>query len=230
MDMQGKYIFEHKNKKMALLMANNSENIVLSYRDILIGTIKINDYSLKKYDIYVEWKNNVDDFETKITEFNKEYPLIMKYANYYIGLAENAIQLLGEIKNISEKGKYLGRIIEENEYNCKNYMNPFTYVETIKLFDVANYFKYKLYIDEIDYEELEKVKDIIEDEEDKKIFIAIIVYPKEALERMNKILLEQIDEKEMNKYIIKIKKIEDFIKYVQENLLEVNYIKWLEEK
>lgn len=227
---QGKYTIEYKNKKIALLIANNAENIVLNYNDIMSGTFKIENYVIKKYNMYNEWKKIIDDFEKRIVEYNKEYPLIMKYANYYIGLAENAIQLLGETKIKDEKEKYLGRLTKENKYNYKNYMDPFSYVETLKLYDVANYFKYKLYTDEIDYDELEMVKKNLEDEDDKKIFTSIIVFPIEVFKRMDKIMQGQMEEKTIIEYIKKIKKIEEFMIYIQEKIVDENYIKWLEDE
>ena len=226
---QGKHTIKHKNRKMALLMANKAENTVLNYNDIIAGTIEIKDHTIKNYDIYNEWKKIIDNFEENIVKYNKEFQLIMKYANYYIGLAENAIQLLGETKATKETDKYLGRLIKENKYNYKNYVDPFAYIKTLKLYDVANYFKYKLYIDEIDYEELESAKKNLEDEDDKKIFLSIVVFPTEAFERMNKILEEKMDEKAIVENVKRIKKTEQFILYIQNRVINKKYIKLLVE-
>ena len=43
------------------------------------------------------WEAKNDYFEIQIGEIGKKYPNLCNYANYYIGLAENAIQYIKEI-------------------------------------------------------------------------------------------------------------------------------------
>ncbi len=227
MNDKGKYTIDYKNEKLALLMVNEAENIELNYNDILAGTINVTNELLKVYNIYEEWTKKVDSFEKMIMEYNKEYPLIMKYANYYIGLAENAIQLLANTNYSNEDMNYLGHIIEENNYSYINYSNPFNYIKTSKLYDQANYFKYKIYDNKIDYEELEQIKNNLKLEKDKKIFLSLIIFPSEIIEKMISILLNEEKENDLEKYIKKIKDIEKIIKYIQENIINLECLKWL---
>lgn len=227
MNDKGKYTIDYKNEKLALLMVNEAENIELNYNDILAGTINVTNELLKVYNIYEEWTKKVDSFEKMIMEYNKEYPLIMKYANYYIGLAENAIQLLANTNYSNEDMNYLGHIIEENNYSYINYSNPFNYIKTSKLYDHANYFKYKIYDNKIDYEELEQIKNNLKLEKDKKIFLSLIIFPSEIIEKMINILLNEEKENDLEKYIKKIKDIEKIIKYIQENIINLECLKWL---
>ena len=227
MNDKGKYTIDYKNEKIALLMVNEAENIELNYNDILAGTINVTNELLKVYNIYEEWTKKVDSFEKMIMEYNKEYPLIMKYANYYIGLAENAIQLLANTNYSNEDMNYLGHIIEENNYSYINYSNPFNYIKTSKLYDQANYFKYKIYDNKIDYEELEQIKNNLKLEKDKKIFLSLIIFPSEIIEKMINILLNEEKENDLEKYIKKIKDIEKIIKYIQENIINLECLKWL---
>lgn len=227
MNDKGKYTIDYKNEKLALLMVNEAENIELNYNDILAGTINVTNELLKVYNIYEEWTKKVDSFERMIMEYNKEFPLIMKYANYYIGLAENAIQLLANTNYSNEDMNYLGHIIEENNYSYINYSNPFNYIKTSKLYDQANYFKYKIYDNKIDYEELEQIKNNLKLEKDKKIFLSLIIFPSEIIEKMISILLNEEKENDLEKYIKKIKDIEKIIKYIQENIINLECLKWL---
>lgn len=227
MNDKGKYTIDYKNEKLALLMVNEAENIELNYNDILAGTINVTNELLKVYNMYEEWTKKVDSFEKMIMEYNKEYPLIMKYANYYIGLAENAIQLLANTNYSNEDMNYLGHIIEENNYSYINYSNPFNYIKTSKLYDQANYFKYKIYDNKIDYEELEQIKNNLKLEKDKKIFLSLIIFPSEIIEKMINILLNEAKENDLEKYIKKIKDIEKIIKYIQENIINLECLKWL---
>ena len=213
--------------KVNIQLIIKTKNIELNYNDILAGTINVTNELLKVYNIYEEWTKKVDSFEKMIMEYNKEYPLIMKYANYYIGLAENAIQLLANTNYSNEDMNYLGHIIEENNYSYINYSNPFNYIKTSKLYDQANYFKYKIYDNKIDYEELEQIKNNLKLEKDKKIFLSLIIFPSEIIEKMINILLNEEKENDLEKYIKKIKDIEKIIKYIQENIINLECLKWL---
>ncbi len=226
----GNYTIEYKNKKIALLICHGAENIELSLNDILSGIVEVKGIDIEEYDIRSEWKKRIDNFELKIMEYNKEFSIIMKYINYYIGMAENAIQLLEKTEKNESNTVYLGHSILENEYSYRNYVDPLTYVKTLKMYDIANYFKYKFYINGIDYNELEELKYIIKDEQDKRTFLAIIMYPSEVFDRFEKIISLQIDEKTIYSYINKIEKMEEFISYIQEDVIKSEYIKWLKEK
>lgn len=223
----GKYVIDYKNKKMALLMVNDAENIELDYLNIINNMIKVDKNEIRKYNGYNEWEEKVDMLENKIIEYNKEYSMIMKYVNYYIGLAENAIQLIKETD--FGDNKYLGHLLPENIYEYKNYANPLLYVETMKTFDIASYFRYCFYNDKINYDELEKMKLLLDNENDKKQFLAIIMYPREIIENIENILNEKEEEKKVNEYFLKTDRFEKFIAYVQYNIINANYIKWLED-
>lgn len=223
----GKYVIDYKNKKMALLMMNDAENIELDYLSIINNMIKVDKNEIRKYNAYNEWKEKVDMLENKIIEYNKEYSMIMKYVNYNIGLAENAIQLIKET-DFSDS-KYLGHLLPENIYEYKNYANPLLYVETMKMFDIASYFRYCFYNNRINYDELEKAKLLLDNENDKKQFLAIIMYPREIIEKIENILNEKEEEKKVNKYFLKMDRFEKFIAYIQYNIINANYIKWLED-
>lgn len=223
------YTIRYKNKKIVLLLANESENTVINFRDVESNIIEIKSNNFPKYYMLNEWKKNIDKIENKLIDYNKEFPIIMKYANYYIGLAENSIQLLETLKKENFEYDYLGHANIENKYDCKRLSNPLNYIKTIKLYDMANYFKYKFYSDNIDYDELESIKKYLNDENNKKMFFALMVYQGEVFETMERILAGEEEEKEMSFYIKKINKLEEFLKYIQEKITKIRIITWLEE-
>lgn len=225
-----KYISEYKNKKMALLKANKAENIEIDFNNI-IDTDEIKNVNvMNKYDLINEWKTEIDNIERKLIEFNKEYPIIMKYINYYIGLGENAIQILSQMSDETRSGeKFLGHNIDENKYNMINFTNPFNYIKTFKEYDLANFLKYEFYNEKISYQEIDKFEKILEQEINKEVFLAIIIFPKEIFDITKKILGENAEEKNIAIYTNKIQKFESFINYIQKYIIKETYIKWLEE-
>ena len=225
----GEYVLKYKNKKFALLLANEAENKIINFKDIESNAIQIKSNDFPKYNIMNEWTTIIDKIENELIDFNKEYPTLMKYINYYIGLAENSIQILETLKKENFQYEYLGHAILENKYDYKRFSDPFSFIKTIKLYDMANYFKYKFYMNTIDYDELESVKSYLNDEKDKKMFLALIMYQGEFFEMAEKILEGDVDEKEIVQYIKKTNQLEEFIEYIQENVIKEHIITWLEE-
>lgn len=225
-----KYMFEYKNKKIALLKANKAENDEINFNNILETCENKNVNMLNKYDIINEWKNEIDNIERKLIEYNKEYPIVMNHINYYIGLGENAICLLNQASNELDSDKFfLNHNIQENKYSMLNFSNPFNYIRTFREYDLANYLKYEFYNNKINFKEIDRLEKMLDQTINKEAFLAIIIFPKEIFDLTKKILEEHVEEKNILFYTKKIKKLESFINYIQKYIIKKAYIKWLEE-
>ena len=91
--LNNKYYFNYKNKNYILSYGEHIGNIDLTIDDILPLQVENRKYEKLKVNILDEWKKTIDEIETSLVEYNKEYKELMKIVNYYIGLSENAIQL-----------------------------------------------------------------------------------------------------------------------------------------
>ena len=224
----GEYLCKKDSDSIILLKnntINDNENITLD--DIF--KYNINTDIIKEYNIVSEWEKNIDDLENEMTEYNKEFPTIQNSLDYFIGLSENAIQLIKNIKIINNS---LGHNLYLNEYNKENYNNPLNIIKTNRMYDISKYFKYKFYFDVINYDELYYViKNNINDIDNLIFFFSAMLYQDDYFECVKNILNGISEEKELLIYIKNINKYEELLKYIKDNLHNIKYIEditWLD--
>lgn len=224
----GEYLCKKDSDSIILLKnntINDNENITLD--DIF--KYNINTDIIKEYNIVSEWEKNIDDLENEMTEYNKEFPTIQNSLDYFIGLSENAIQLIKNIKIINNS---LGHNLYLNEYNKDNYNNPLNIIKTNHMYDISKYFKYKFYFDVINYDELYYViKNNINDIDNLIFFFSAMLYQDDYFECVKNILNGISEEKELLIYIKNINKYEELLKYIKDNLHNIKYIEditWLD--
>ena len=224
----GEYLCKKDSDSIILLKnntINDNENITLD--DIF--KYNINTDIIKEYNIVSEWEKNIDDLENEMTEYNKEFPTIQNSLDYFIGLSENAIQLIKNIKIINDS---LGHNLYLNEYNKDNYNNPLNIIKTNRMYDISKYLKYKFYFDVINYDELYYViKNNINDIDNLIFFFSAMLYQDDYFECVKNILNGISEEKELLIYIKNINKYEELLKYIKDNLHNIKYIEditWLD--
>jgi len=224
----GEYLCKKDSDSIILLKnntINDNENITLN--DIF--KYNINTDIIKEYNIVSEWEKNIDDLENEMTEYNKEFPTIQNSLDYFIGLSENAIQLIKNIKIINNS---LGHNLYLNEYNKDNYNNPLNIIKTNHMYDISKYFKYKFYFDVINYDELYYViKKNINNIDNLIFFFSAMLYQDDYFECVKNILNGISEEKELLIYIKNINKYEELLKYIKDNLHNIKYIEditWLD--
>lgn len=98
----GKAVFLCDNNSYALLRVYINENIPIKIEDIFYmldynDTIKPNNI-IGRMNWANLWSSKVDYFEYHIGHLIKKYPYIYKTIDYYLGLAENAISYVKDIK------------------------------------------------------------------------------------------------------------------------------------
>lgn len=229
-----KECYTKKDKdNIILLKVNDTEDELLEITDILnfhkVVIPEIND--MKELNIYSIWAENVDKLEEKMIEYNKEYPIIQNSINYYIGLSENAIQLMNESKKIKNNKIALSHNIKFNLYSKKELYNPLNFVVANPLFDVANYIKYKFFKDIINYDEVESIiLNNIYDEYDIQYFFSNLLFPNYYFDTVKDIIDNDKKEKELNNFINKINKYELFL-YECKEIIKKKYnfpnISWI---
>ena len=224
----GEYLCKKDSDSIILLKnntINDNENITLD--DIF--KYNINTDIIKEYNIVSEWEKNIDDLENEMTEYNKEFPTIQNSLDYFIGLSENAIQLIKNIKIINNS---LGHNLYLNEYSKENYNNPLNIIKTNRMYDISKYLKYKFYFDVINYDELYYViKNNINDIDNLIFFFSAMLYQDDYFECVKNILNGISEEKELLIYIKNINKYEELLKYIKDNLHNIKYIEditWLD--
>lgn len=226
LNVEGKFYTKKDDYYIILLKYND-----ISCDEIILNDIKtneiINDIQIDKYNLINNFEKEIDSLEKEMTEYNKEFLIIQKSIDYFIGLSENGIQLL---KMIKLKEENLCHNLNIEKYNKYEFNNPFNLIKTNKMYDYACYFKYKFYDKSIDYEELYKIT-INSNKEDLICFYACLLYQKEYFDCVKEILLDKKEEKELEKYINEVNNYKELLKYIKnilKHISEIQQIEWID--
>ena len=213
-----KEIYTKKDKFYIVLMKENSiEEVSIDYLN------KFNiDNDLNEFNIISEWCLEIDTLENELLEYNKEYPLIQKSINYFIGISENAIELLNNYKKLNNNS--IGHKVTYNIYKDNILNNPFTFIKTNKMYDYSNYVKYKFIINELDYDELSNVIDS-NSEIDNAFLFACLLYSNIYFDLLKNILLGYEKEEKIDFFIKRIKKYNEVLLFCKNRIKNVNEIK-----
>ena len=82
------------------------------------------------------------------------------------------------------------------------------------------------------YKNIFDIKDIINNKQDKYVFLETLMFQEEFFNEVKKIITGdklESDEKQLSKYTSKIKELEHILRYVQEEIICEETINWLEE-
>lgn len=220
----GEYYCKKDNQYILLLKYNNICDNQIYLKDINTYDIKIQ--KINNFDIIKYWEDTIDSIELKLNEYNKEFPILQQSINYFIGLSENAIELLNNIKYNSDS---LGHKLNIDNYNRENYSNPFNIIKTNKMYDIAMYFKYQFYNNNINYDELYSVlKQNLNNINDIVFFYSNMLFQENYFNCVINIMNNKGEEKELNKYIDNINKYRELLKYIKSILHNITYIKDIE--
>ena len=163
-------ILKH-DKNLSKIILNNENKEITEYKEkkyILLSVIVINrrvyldDLFLKFENLAMKYADNTDlldmisklvVIEKRMLEFNTEYLELQKSFDYFIGLAENSIQLINKIKfdNLKHVVVNISDIDEYNYEEINNIANlEFGNMEK----SISAYIKYKIYMDTLNYDEI----------------------------------------------------------------------------
>lgn len=151
------------------------------------------------------WSKKVDYYAKQIFEFGIENKELVKLANYYIGMAENAITLYNEAL---EEGDYQCSIQHRRIYYPNyaiNYFDPTELVIDCRVRDFAEFYKSKFFYDQVSIEEI--LYDIDNNNfsaSEIKLFVARMLYPTYFFDLFEKnIIRENNDQKLLKEFIEK---------------------------
>ena len=214
--------YTKRNNSYIILLKDNNRIDNITIKDILLFQ-NVNN-NLELYNILEEWKKEVDIIEEEMIEYNKEYQLIQNSLDYFIGLAENAIELVYEIRNeLNSISNSIGHKLFYKMFDNYKLWDPFTFIKVNKMYDISNYIKYKFYKNELDYEEIDKYLNSINDVE--KIYLfSCLLYPNIYFDLVKSVLLEEEKEEKINIFIKRINDYKELLIYFKNKYKSVNVI------
>ena len=245
----GKAVFLCDNNSYALLRVYINENIPIKIEDIFYmldynDTIKPNNI-IGRMNWANLWSSKVDYFEYHIGHLIKKYPYIYKTIDYYLGLAENAISYVKDIKTSASLISICHRRIGVTSTLFDLY-NPFNLVIDYKVRDIAEYIKSVFFYGENSCVEgvvnsenmivdkcniiLERIfKKYIFDNEALKLLFARLLFPSYYFDLYENVIDNSLNENVISCIIKKSSAYEEFLKII---LLKtpIPYVEWLASK
>jgi len=186
--------------------------------------------NLRRDDWYTLWTKKVDYLEYQISQIGKKYPLIIESFSYYIGLAENAIALIGTVK---KENRYLSlnhRRIMCGDDTYRLY-NPFNLIIDLRVRDICDYFKSCFFKNQniestimqyLYYQRLTK--------EECQSFFARMLFPTYYFDVYEKIVAGNIEEQEIIPIVKKVDEYEDLLRRLYAYIGQIHplpEIEWL---
>ena len=226
---ENKYYTKKDDEYIILLKVNTIENFLdLDY----LKKFQFIKNDLISVNILEEWENEVDTLELELIEYNKEYSLIQNSINYFIGMAENAIELLSQYKaDIIKNNNSIGHKVNFNLFNEKVLEDPFTFIKVNRMYDMSNYIKYKFITNKLNYDEIDNIFNNCTEYESVYLFSSLL-YPNVYFDLVKEILNQNEEESKLKIIINKIDTYKSLLYYCQnliKNVKDVKLITWLSE-
>lgn len=203
------------NQEMYVLMRIFVPKRMVTLEDIMqLNNIPVSNMQdkLRRDDWYHLWIQKIDYLEYQISQIGKKYPLIIESFSYYIGLAENAIALIGNVKKGNQYLTLNHRRIMFGDDTYKLY-DPFNLVMDLRMRDACDYFKTCFFKNQ-------NVEPVILQylyyqqftEEESQCFFARMLFPTYYFDVYERIVAGQLEEKEILPIIEKVNEYENLLR------------------
>lgn len=195
--------------------------------DLLLTQYKVDETivrGLKANNWKAMWSNKVDYFEYQVNQFGLNYPMIRESMGYFVGLAENAICMLNELKT-QENDLY----IQHRRIKCNSIkydlMNPLNIIIDTRVRDLSEYYKSSFIDGKL---ELNSIYTHISNYHYNTIELSLLYirmyFPTIYFDKYETIFLKQENEGEIQDVVVKIDEYEQFLRDLSHYIGQYIYI------
>lgn len=175
------------------------------------------------------WSNKVDYIEYQMGHLIKKYPFLNNTIDYYLGLCENAIMYIKNLKMFSEYKIPIGishkRIIKDA--TLFDLYNPLNLIIDYKVRNIAEYLKDAFFKDEdVNYILNIVFKNFWFDKLNLSLLVARLLYPSYYFDLFEEIIDKELDENIVFSLTKKSSKYEEFIDLIIKNC-NLQNLQWL---
>ncbi|MBQ4263445.1 MAG: hypothetical protein IJB83_04270 [Bacilli bacterium] len=229
------FITTINNKNYILLKINEYEETEVQLRDIINFDKSIVQKSGNMRENMINnWKLRVDLIEKQVIEYNKEFPIIKKSINYFLGLAENAISYANNIKNEKNEKIVLSHTRLRKKLNVQTIYNPLLFIMDYNSRDVSSYLKMN-YVNETNI--LDELEEAIFNKEftafEINILYSRMLYPDYYFDEIEEIIYHRKNEEKIRKIIRNIKKYEKMLielHIMLKKYINIEPVEWMDDK
>lgn len=223
LNIQNNPITIYKEKSYVLLKTiyyNTKENIksIINFSPMIVLT--------KKIEWGILWSKKNDYLEFQIKYLGQDHAIIRKSFNYYIGLGENAIELINILGKEDFPHTYAHKRIKTNDI-----YNPLNIIIDLKERDPAEYLKNQFYQNKSIEEELNFYLSTINSSSEFIIFFSRMLYPTYYFDIFEEVITNRKEDKDIIKIIEKKDSYEKLLRKIyKQNKKYLNNItiEWLE--
>lgn len=181
------------------------------------------DNILNRTDWITLWEIKNDYFESQINEIGAKYPNLSSYANYYIGLAENAIIYIRDALKLDDIAY---KCVCHKRINSKDTLyelyHPISFIYDYRVRDACEYIKSAFFNNENAYELLDEYfKNNYLSYKEALLFYGRLLYPSYFFDMYDDIINNNLNEKIIEKIILKSDLYEEFLAYVYKYLVNL---------
>ena len=221
------------NNKNYCLFKINTIFRKISLDDILNSNLLISSDGSSLIDRWIElWSVHIDYIENQMQEMNTNYNYLKRVINYYIGLAETAVQFL---KSINKQSIPLYLVHKRVRYttNLVDLYNPSFLVIDTRIRDIAEYFKDIFFFkDDLESNIISNIKMLLPNYTniEKQLFFARMIYPTYFFDKYEEIIQFHKNEKILDTIISKSDKYEKLLNAIFIEIKKTTYIQnidWL---
>ena len=221
------------NNKNYCLFKINTIFRKISLDDILNSNLLISSDGSSLIDRWIElWSVHIDYIENQMQEMNSNYNYLKRVINYYIGLAETAVQFL---KSINKQSIPLYLVHKRVRYttNLVDLYNPSFLVIDTRIRDIAEYFKDIFFFkDDLESNIISNIKMLLPNYTniEKQLFFARMIYPTYFFDKYEEIIQFHKNEKILDTIISKSDKYEKLLNAIFIEIKKTTYIQnidWL---
>lgn len=229
------FITTINNKNYILLKINEYEETEVQLRDIINFDKSIVQKSGNMRENMINnWKLRVDLIEKQVIEYNKEFPIIKKSINYFLGLAENAISYANNIKNEKNEKIVLSHTRLRKKLNVQTIYNPLLFIMDYNSRDVSSYLKMN-YVNETNV--LDELEEAIFNKEftafEINILYSRMLYPDYYFDEIEEIIYHRKNEEKIRTIIRNIKKYEKMLielHIMLKKYINIEPVEWMDDK
>lgn len=217
LNINNKYITKLDDNNYVLLLVKGILNEEITIKDIINNTNKYS-YLNNKIDIVNLWSKRLDYLEYQVSQLGKNKEELLNTFSFFLGLGENAISFI-DINNINFNNircSLMHYRINNKELNM-NYYNILNTIIDYQVRDYSEYIKSKIFNNEDILKDINLILDNLNNDEI-KLFYARLMFPTIYFDVVEKILLNEIDESILNKYI---NNINNYINSLNDIYLEI---------
>ena len=169
--------------------------------------------TLNRYDWVNLWEIKNDFLEAQINEIGKKYPNLCNYANYYIGLSENAILYVKEASKLDDVAlvSICHKRIDSKD-NLFELYNPLRYIYDYRVRDISEYIKSAFFNDEDAYDIVKEyfLNNYISYKE-ALLFYGRLLYPSYFFDLYDNIVKNELNENLIDGLVSKSEAYENFL-------------------